>query len=722
MSADEATREIHTFCRVCEPACALVAEVSGGEVRKLSPDREHPVSQGFACHKGIAALDVHRDPDRVDRPLRRTTSGDFEEISWETAFSEIAERLQGILDRHGPPALGAYLGNPLAFNTLAGNGIGSFLRQLDCRHHFGSGTQDCSNKFAAGEAVFGSSTIHPVPDLERSDHILIFGENPRVSHMSFLSIPDPIGVLRAAGERGACVRFVNPRRIEPERGGVGEIVQIRPDTDVYLMAAMLHELDAAGLFRDDVLDAHAKNVAGLRAFIADYRAERVADVVGIPADEIRSLAREFGEAESACVHMSTGVNMGRQGTLAYWLLQMLSLVTGNLDRPGGNLYALGFYPAAQAGRSEAPEKSFFDSRWGRLRRIRGSLPGNLMPEMLGDDAGDERVRALFVVAGNPVLSVGGEARMRGALEDLELLVCVDLYRSATGELADYVLPSTDMLERPDINLCGLGMQHRPYVQYSPAVVAPRGERRPEWWIFARLEQAMGLKSVVDHATPEHAEALHFGRIDHMLGKSGLSIEKLQASPHGTALLPERPVGRFFEDWIQTGDRRVDCCPPLFEGALEGAAEIFEAFAAAPAERLQLITLRDSHMHNSWYANLPRLRRGRYADNAVHMNPDDVAARGLAAGQRVRVHNEHGAIELAVEADDSLRRGVVAVTHGWGNAHTPGMRTAQAHPGQNPNRLLPTGPGSFDPLSNQAFMTGVPVEVEALSPATRPAAV
>jgi len=707
-----ANREIHTFCRVCEPSCALIAEVAGGEVKKLSPDRQHPVTGGFACHKGIASLDIHTDPDRVNRPLRRREDGRFEEISWETAFAEIAEKTKAIVDAHGTRALAAYMGNPLAFNTLAGAGTGSFLSQVGCRKVFGSGTQDCSNKFAGGEAVYGSSTIHPVPDLDHSDHILIFGENPRVSHMSFLAIPDPIGVLRAAEQRGATVRFVNPRRIEPEKGGVGEVVQIKPDTDVYLMAAMLEALDEAGLWRADVLSEHGANVEGLRAFVSAYPAERVADVVGLPAERIRQLAREFGEAASASIHMSTGVNMGRQGTIAYWLLQMLSFVTGNLDRKGGNLYALGFYPAAKAGRTD-PDKHFFDSPWGRMRRIRGALPGNLMPEMLSDEAGEERVRAIFCVAGNPVLSVGGEARMREALEGLDLLVTVDLFRTATGELADYVLPSTDMLERPDINFCGLGMQHVPYVQYTPAVAKARGERRPEWWIFAKLEQAMGLKSVLDDVGEEEAEALHFGRIDHMLGRSGLSLEQVKAAPHATVKLPDRPLGRFFDDWIQTKDKKVDCCPTLFGDALDRAEQIFEGLAAEPADQLKLITLRNAHMHNSWYANVPKLRRGKHAENGVHVSPEDAAARGLAEGRRVRIHNANGSVELPITIDDSLRPGVVAITHGFGNRKTPGMRVAHENPGHNPNVLLPTGPGSYEVLSNQAFMTGIPVELEVL---------
>jgi len=703
-------QRVRTFCRVCEPSCGLVASVQDGEIAKLAPDREHPVTRGFACHKGLASLDIHRDPDRLGRPQRRRPGGGFDDVSWDEAVEEIASRLTRIRDEHGRNAVAFYNGNPLAFNSLATPAIGSFVAQMGTRRLFGSGTQDCANKFAGAEAVFGTSTLHPVPDIEHTAHLLVFGSNPRVSHMSFLSIADPVRVLRRARDRGAVVRFVNPRRIEKESSGVGEVVLIRPDTDVYLMAAMLCEIDRSVGFREEVLAAHGRNVDALREFVSHYPAERVAPVTGIDAERIRSMAREFAEAPSAAVYMSTGVNMGRQGTLAYWLLFMLSLVTGNLDRRGGNLYSLGFYPAAKAGRVE-PALEWIDTQHGPVRRARGALPGNLLADMILQR--DDPIRALIVTAGNPILSMGGELRLREAFEKLELLVVVDLFRNATGELADFVLPAADMLERRDVNLCGLGMQHEPFVQYTPAVVAPRDERREEWWIFARLEQAMGFRSVLDAGDDPPL----FSRLDHMMAGTGFSTSSLADLEGHTVALPAPEPGRFFEDWIQTGDGRVDCCPAIFResGALERAETIFRELAAEPSGRLKLVTLREPRTHNSWYQNLERFRRGPHARNALHVHPEDASALGLSEGDLVRVSGPGGEIETEVEIDDSLMAGVVAMSHGWGNAATPGLSVAQRHPGVNPNRLLPVGPGSFEPLSNQAFMTGIPVEISPVRP-------
>jgi anaerobic selenocysteine-containing dehydrogenase len=523
--------------------------------------------------------------------------------------------------------------------------------------------------------------------------------------MSFLSIADPVKALRRIRKRGGSVRFVNPRRIEPEASGLGDVVWIRPDTDVYLMAAMLCEIDRTVGFREEVLARHARHVEGLREFVHRYPPERVARVTGIAADEIRRMARELAAAPSAAVHMSTGVNMGRQGTLAYWLLFMLSLVTGNLDRRGGNLYSLGFYPAARAGRVRSGQ-GLEQTPHGPVRRSRGALPGNLLADMILQD--EDPIRALVVVAGNPLLSIGGEARLREAFSKLELLVVVDLYRSATGELAHWLLPSADMLERRDVNLCGLGLQHEPFVQYTEAVVAPRDERREEWWIFARLEQALGFRSVLDAGEDPPL----FARLDHMLTSVGLSTEKLAELESGSAVLPAPEPGRFFEDWIQTEDRRVDCCPALFResGALERAEAIFVSFDSEPPDQLKLITRRDPRMHNSWYQNIERFHRGEHARNPLHVHPEDARARGLEEGDLVRVSGPGGTLEARATLDAELMPGVVALAHGWGHTGSTGLRVAARNGGVNPNRLLPSGPGSFEPLSGQAFMTGIPVEV------------
>ena len=694
-----------TFCRICEPACGLVATVDEGEITALAPDREHPITRGYVCHKGLFALDVHRDPDRLDHPQRRTTHGHVR-IAWDTAIDEIAARLKDVVARHGARAVAGYLGNPGEYNSLLSEAWYTFFGQLGTDRLFNVNTQDCGNKFAAAEAVYGSVTIHPIPDFEQTDFVLLIGENPAVSQMSFCALPDAMGVLKGVRARGGRVVFVNPRRIES--AAVGELVQIRPDTDVYLLAAMLCEIDRGPGFAAEVIARRARHVEALRALVRDYPAARVAEVTGIPAVQIRQLALDFAAAPRASAHLSTGVNMGRQGTTAYWLMQMLVFVTGNLDRAGGNVLSVGYYERrARAGRLASGEVEFIETPFGPLRKPQPPVfpyPGNLLADLVAGH--DEPIRALVVCAGNPVLSVGGEGHLREVLPTLELLVVIDLYRNATGEYAHYLLPATDAFEREDINGLGVGLQQRPNIQYTQALVAPRGERRHERWILNRLAQAMGYVSTLD----EGAHDDPWGKVAHMLKTRGASFEALRAS-EVIDFGPHR-FGRFYDEYLQTADQRVDCCPPVLAPAITRMHELFAGLAAEPVGRLKLITKREARQMNSWLANVSRLHTKTNATNYLYMHPQDAATRGLRDGVPVRVFNPHGEVEVPLRISDELLPGVVAMPHGWGQALTPGMRVAQRTPGANCNRLLPTGAGSFEPVSGQAHMTGVPVEVVA----------
>lgn len=702
---------IRTFCRICEPSCGLVAQVEEGTLVKLSPDREHPVTKGFACHKGLAAVDLHHDPDRLDAPQLRAADGSWSTVGWDTALEHTSTRLQAIIHAHGNDAVAAYVGNPTAFNALGQLHTTTLLRTLGVRRAFSSGTQDCANKFVASEAVFGSSTVHPIPDLEHTDLCLIIGENPRASQASFFSIPNVLGEMRRAAARDARMVFVNPRRIETPEKGIGDTVLIRPDTDVWFLASLLHEIDLLGGFDHRVVARHGSHVQELRAFIAAYSAERTAAVTGIDADVVRELAAAWVATPRASVHASTGLNMGRQGTLAYWLVHMLSFVTGRLDVVGGNLKSDGFYPNARAG-AGVPEQGYADTEFGRLRR--GSLPGTLLSHAILDS--DQPIRALVVVAGNPLLSIAGEQRLRKAFEQLELLVVIDIYPSATSELAHVLLPSTDMYERDDLNIVNIGTSMQPFAQYTPAVVAPKGERKPEWWIAHRLLQAMGKPSLFD-GLADGEQPDPWSKWRHMLERgSGLQLADLQADP-SPRVLPTPAPGTFFEQQVHTLDGLVDCCPPIFGDAIERCHRLFDEGIAGADRRadgeLLLIHKRDQWMHNSWFANLDRMQRKGRERNPLGMNSADANRLALAHGDTVEVSSAHGSIESTVDIDDDLMPGVVSMVHGWGHTASPRMKVAAAHPGSNPNALLPTGPGSFEPLSSQAHMTGIAVHVRPL---------
>ena len=469
-------------------------------------------------------------------------------------MAHTADRFRAIAAEHGPGAVSAYIGNPTAFNALATLHMAPLLRALGVRRTFSSGTQDCANKFVASEAVFGTSTVHPIPDLEHTDLCLVIGENPRASQGSFYSIPNVLGELRRATARGARIVFVNPRRIETPERGIGDTVLIRPDTDVWFLAALLHEIDARGGFDAAVVARHGTRVDELRAFLAEYPADRVAAVTGIDADVVRELAAAWVATPRASVHASTGINMGRQGSLAYWLVHMLSFVTGRLDVEGGNLKSDGFYANAKSG-AGVPEQGYVDTEFGRLRR--GALPGTLMADAILDsaDAG----------AGD------GRHRRQPAAVDRRPGAPAQGVRAARAARRHRHLPQRHRRARPrraavHRHVRARRPQHRQHRHErrdrSRSTRRPSWPRRtnasPEWWIAHRLLQELGEVSILDDESPDP-----WSKWRHMLQRgAGVELAELQASGD-PVVLPAPAPGEFFAKQVWTEDGRVDCCPPSF---------------------------------------------------------------------------------------------------------------------------------------------------------------
>jgi anaerobic selenocysteine-containing dehydrogenase len=700
---------VHTFCRICEPACALVAKVKDGRIVSLQPDREHPVHKGFSCHKGVHYLHLHEDPERLNVPLKRVNSrsearGEFVPVSWDEALQDIGQRFKSIQEHYGKDALAIYNGNPAAFSSAYFSNGGQLLAGFGTTTRFSSGTQDCSAKYAGSEAVFGATMLHPIPDLLHTDYFVCIGSNPLVSHMSMIHISNPMEKLKAIRRRGGTILFVNPRKIESSNPETGEVLLIQPDTDFYFLAGMLNEIVFNIGFDRKSIEKHAKNIDGAIEFVRRYPIERVAGVTGIPADAIRRVAREFCRARSASIYMSTGVNMGRQGALAYWMLHLVSLFSGNLGKRGGNIYSMAVGCTTPNTKAK-PGNPYRQTPFGEIRSMASYLPGALMADYL--DAPENPPHALLVISGNPLLTVGGEQRLRNVLPKLDLVVALDIYRSETAEQADYILPATDWLEHEDVNfLVTLGVALEPYIQYTPAVVPPAGERRDDWWILARIQQEMGIPGLLDNGNTNP-----WGRIDAFLATADLSIEKLKAMPCQTAVLPPAVPEHLFDIAIQHDDKLMDCFPAALQRGFAAAEEQFQQLAAAPPWRLKLITRRTNTMINSWMHNLRTLKLSVHETNPLWMHPKDAAARQLFEGDEVEVSSSAGKVSAVMMFDETLKPGVVAMTHGWGHIHNS-MSVATHYGGTNVNQLAPTGPNGFDVLSNQSHMTGIEVDVVA----------
>jgi formate dehydrogenase len=709
---------VRTFCRICEVYCGLVAEVDDGRVLALRPDRDHPVSRGYACVKGLGLGALHDDPHRLDHPLKRV--GDvYQRISWDQAITEIGARVRTLVDAHGPRAVALYQGNPTFFSFQAVLMSSAFVEALGSPNVFASHSVDTNNKFHVSTAMYGLSLVHPVPDLDRMRFLMCLGTNPTVSQMSVLQVADATAALRGIVDRGGRVVMVDPRRSETVRK-VGEHVPIRPGTDAYLLAAMLHVLTAELGADVDRVRAVASGVDEVLAVVAPWSPERATAVTGIPAETIRELATAYATAEGAALYMSTGVNMGPFGSVAYWLLQCLNLISGNLDRAGGLLVPEGAFDvlrlSAALGLGTFDEHRTTDGRW---HRVAGAFPVAALADEITTDHPD-RVRALFVTAGNPVHSVpDGSRRLVEAMRRLDLVVSIDLYRNETAALADYVLPATDMLERSDFTITHQVLQVVPHVQWTPAVVPPAHERREEWRTFADLAEASGtplLGATAANALPRLNRLLRRlpgrpeltpDRLIALLLRWGrrTSMRELRRHPEGV-LLPRSEPGTFLGRRVRTADGLVHLAPPEL---VADAARLDELEAElSRTDVLRLVGRRDRRSHNSWMHGNPRISQPA-GGNTVLLHPQDAVERGIAEGDTIEVSSPTGSVRLPCSLTEDVARGVVVVPHGWGHA-TSGHPRARSLPGANVNDVIPGGPAHMDPVSGQAVMLAHAVEV------------
>src|SRR4051794_9088410 len=717
-----ASEQVVTFCRICEAHCGMVATVDDGVVTKLRPDPEHPLSRGYACPKGIAMTEVQNDPDRVLHPLKRRPDGSFERVSWAAAMADIGARLRALRDERGPDSIGWYMGNPGAFSYSHTLWVKGFLDGLGTRHYYTAGSQDVNNRFAASALLYGTPLLVPIPDLQRTRFLFMVGANPMVSHGSVLTAPRVREQLHEITGRGGRVVVVDPRRTETARQF--EHVAVTPDTDAWLLLAMLQVVFTEGLADESFLEEHAEGTDQLRALAEPHSPESVAERTGVPAETIRALARDFAGAESAAAYGRTGSCLGRFGTLVAFLIDALNAVTGNLDAPGGAVFGKPAIALDDIGhRFGLDTYGKLRSRFGDFPDVLGNLPASLMPQEI-ETPGDTQLRALFVSAGNPVLSVPDGDALERALGKLDLMVSLDFYVNETSCHADYVLPAATFLERDDVPVAFLGFYTKPFIQATEPVVPPAGEAREEWEVIDELARALGVQpySVPPlrvlgrlgvRLSPRRLvdTLLRLGPEGDLFGarRGGLSRAKLRKHPHGIVLHDEIATG-VLGDRVRHDDGRVHLAPA------DIAAEVRRmesANGADPAFPLRLIGLRELRSHNSWMHNSPLLMRGGRT-HALRVHPDDAAAHGLEDGGEVRVESKSGAVTVAAKVTDEMTPGTVALPHGWG--HRGGWRLANSNAGSNFNLLTSGDPADLERLAGMAFLNGIPVRLAPVAPA------
>jgi anaerobic selenocysteine-containing dehydrogenase len=751
-------RTLQRVCPLCEATCGLDITLDGaGEVHDVRGDDLHVLSRGYLCPKAVGLAHLERDPDRLRRPLVRR-QGRLVETGWDEAFAEVEARLVPILEEHGRDATGMYLGNPNVHNLSGLLYAPVLARALRTHNIFSASTVDQRPKEIASGLMFGGGLTVAIPDVDHTQLLVILGANPLESNGSLMTAPDMRGRLRRLRERGGRLVVIDPRRTRTAEAADLHLA-IRPGSDALLLAAMARTLLSEGRARPGRLAELCNGLDRLPGALAPFTPEVVAGPCGIPADAIRALVDELAASPAAAVYGRVGTTTQRFGTLASWLVDVLNVLTGNLDRRGGAMF-----PLAAAGQRNAsgPGGRGSGIRMGRWHsRVRGvpealgELPAACMAEEI-ETEGEGRIRALITLAGNPVLSTPNGARLAAALGRLDLLVCVDLYQNETTGHADVVLPVPTALARQHYDLAFGQLAVRNVAVWSPALLAPPEGMPDEWQTLLRLAAIAGglgagagigalddltARGLLARAPGVDAEALLAavgkrrgperlvdlllrtgpygadGRApwrdpDDPAAAPGLTLAALEARPHGVDLGPLMPR---LPEVLRTPSGRVELAPD----ALLADLPRLQAALAEPACGLVLIGRRDLRTNNSWMHNIEVLARGeRRCTLQVH--PADAQRLEVGDGERVRVRSRTGSLEVAAEVTDAVMPGVVSLPHGWGHDRPEAaMRVAAAYAGVNVNLLVDEA--ELDPLSGTSVLNGVPVTVEpALVPEAQPA--
>jgi len=747
-------------CHLCEAMCGVAIEVQNGTIANIRGDDNDPLSRGHICPKAVALQDLHEDPDRLRKPVRKTATG-WQEISWNDAFELVARRLHEVRKAHGKNSVGVYLGNPNVHNHGALMTTTTLLRAIGTQNRFSATSNDQLPHMLASLEMFGHQILFPVPDIDNTDLFICIGGNPVASNGSLMTVPDVRGRLKELKQRGGKLVVIDPRRTETAR--IADSFHfIRPGTDALLLMAMVHTLFSENLVNLGAITQLAKDADLLRLASLSFTPEAVAEHTGIGAEAIRQLARDLATTPKAVLYSRMGTSTQAFGGTTTWLAYCLNILTGKLDRPGGVMFTQPAVDLVALG-AMSGQAGHFGKRYSRVRKLPefgGEYPSSTMAdEML--TPGEGQIRAFVSVAGNPVLSSPDGQRLDNALADLDFMVSIDYYLNETTRHADVILPPTAALERSHYDLIFNMVAVRNVAKYSEALFEPAPDARHDWQIMLelahRLEQQrkggklplrselgwkafkklgpdplldLMLRSGPYGAHPGKLGALFQPAVDLVLDilpnrhplkqlanlsplnrrwqhlPKGLSLSALKQNPSGVDLGPLQPT---LPDRLYTRDGKINLAPRRYLADVERLQALLASPAPSKGSCLKLIGRRHVRSNNSWMHNSHRLVKGKDRCTLI-IHPDDARARKLKNGMQAQILKGKKSIVLPIEISDDIMPGVVSIPHGWGhNRPGTGQSVAAAHAGASINDLLDDT--DIDPVSGTSVLNGQAVEVK-----------
>ena len=685
----------HRACNLCEAICGLEIKVENGEITSIRGDKKDPLSRGHICPKAVALKDIYADPDRLKQPVKKTADG-WKTISWEEAFDEVESNLKRIQKEYGKASVGNYFGNPNVHNYGSILFGPKFAKSLQTPNNFSATSADQLPSHFASHQMFGHYFMIPVPDVDRTDFMLIIGANPLVSNGSLMTAPDFPKRMKAIRERGKVI-VIDPRKSETA-DKADEHFFIKPGTDALFLWSLIHYFFEEEKINLRHLENHVKNLEIISTEAKKYTPEKTAKTTGVSAENTRRIAHEFATSDSAVCYGRMGVSVQEFGGQCNWLINLINILTGNFDRPGGAMFTSPAMDTIAGGKKGKINR--WKSRVRGLPERFGELPAAVMIEEI-TTPGEGQIKAFVTSAGNPVLSTPNGRALDKALEGLEFMVSIDIYINETTRHADIILPPTTGLETSHYDTAFHLLAVRNTAKFSEPLFEKKENQRHDYEIFIELIRRMtDGKFQLPFDSPEKV-------IDYSLQQGGnLSIEKLKANPSGIDLGPLQPSlpGRLFAE-----DKKIDLAPATMVADLPRLESLLSSNAFKTSNDLILISRRHLRSNNSWMHNSFRLVKGRERCTLL-IHPKDAAAAKIEDGQRVSVRSVAGSIQIMAEISEEVAPGVVCIPHGWGHDRAGVlMETAQAHAGASVNDL--TSERFLDRMTGNVGFSGIEVKVE-----------
>lgn len=685
--------------------CGLVITTQNEQIQTIVGDEKDPLSHGHICPKALAYKDLHEDSDRLKFPVKKTNSG-WEQISWENALDEIADKLVNIQKIYGNNAVGVYQGNPSVHNygtLLYGP---TFFSSLRTRNKFSASTVDqIPHQFAAYQ-MLGHQLLVPIPDIDRTQYMIILGGNPLVSNGSLMTAPDIRNRLKAIQSRDGKFVVIDPRRTETAKLA-DEHCFIQPGTDVYFLIGIIQEIIKNGWIKQGHLDSVTKNLDEFLTSIPDIELETISSITGISSANIQRIAKEFSQAESAVCYGRMGACTQKFGGTVHWLINMVNIITGNFDAPGGAMFTSPAFDTL----ANSQTKGHYNKGQSRVRNLpefAGEYPAVTMAdEMLVK--GEGQIRAMVTSAGNPILSVPGGEKLDRAFSGLEFMVSIDFYINETTRHADIILPPAFNLNGPHFDVVFNIFAVRDVVKYSNPVFPKEPGTKYDWEIFMGLEKRVAQKNGRKYSKVNHFLSKKFGpewlldlgirigeygSLKSLFKWNGLTLSKVKKQVHGVDLGPLKPR---FPKRLFTSDKKIDLAPSIF---IDDLKRVISNVAQSNANgSLTLIGRRQLRSNNSWMHNCPSLMSGRDRF-LILMNPLDAQKKSIADGQKVRVKTSNAQIELEAKLSTEMMPGVISIPHGWGHeGKDTQQKIALENKGGNLNAL--GDDLAIDPVSGNA---------------------